>query len=241
MVRCPAAARHRRGARRRRAWARRRRARGPTWSRRVLARVHRRRPTILARQRNAAERADVIPSERRRRAVEESPSSGRGPSTAARDSSTRCARRRLARNGTDLTVMSADSRRSTIMSISSSVTMNGGAIITRSPRVPSACPTLGHTTSPASSAAVGDSLRDVRLTRERRSRLPVLDELHRGQQPATAHIADMMEARATAPVAGAAQAPSTHTAPPDDAREGTEWSRPPRRTALGGARTSAHD
>src|SRR5712664_921979 len=43
--------------------------------------------------------------------------------------------------------------RLTISPISSSVTMNGGATITRSPLVPSACPTLGHTVRPASRAA----------------------------------------------------------------------------------------
>src|SRR2546430_1270358 len=48
---------------------------------------------------------------------------------------------------------SASAKRRTISAISCSVTMNGGAIITRSPFVPSACPTLGHTTSPACCAA----------------------------------------------------------------------------------------
>src|SRR2546422_10559281 len=41
----------------------------------------------------------------------------------------------------------------TISPTSSSVMMKGGATITRSPLVPSACPTLGHTVRPASSAA----------------------------------------------------------------------------------------
>src|SRR5205823_2247485 len=44
-------------------------------------------------------------------------------------------------------------KRVTIWSISCSVIMNGGATTTRSPLTPSACPTLGQTTSPASRAA----------------------------------------------------------------------------------------
>src|SRR5256884_2025532 len=55
-------------------------------------------------------------------------------------------------------ISSASANRRTISSISCSVTMNGGATMTRSPFVPSACPTLGHTTSPVCCAAsVNDS------------------------------------------------------------------------------------
>src|SRR2546426_3168944 len=43
----------------------------------------------------------------------------------------------------------------TSSSICSSVTTNGGAIITRSPFSPSACPTLGQTTRPAKRGARG--------------------------------------------------------------------------------------
>src|SRR5258705_2842242 len=47
---------------------------------------------------------------------------------------------------------SARPNRCTMRSISSSVTMNGGASMARSPLTPSARPTLGHTTTPGSSA-----------------------------------------------------------------------------------------
>ena len=85
--------------------------------------------------------------------------------------------------------VSATPNRCTMRSISSSVTMNGGASMARSPLTPSAWPTLGHTTRPASSAAAANVSANRAARGKRRPGRRVGHELDAGQESAAAHVA----------------------------------------------------